>query len=429
MCPQRTIHAPFLSVKQLNSFRSPAATQAGDSSNTSIVFPMTVETAPIDPFKIAIDDSVLADLKTRLNNTRWPDAQTVVAPNEWTQGTPLSYLQALCTYWANNYDWRSREERLNRFDQFTTTLADLSIHFIHQRSPHPDATPIILTHGWPGSIVEFTKVIEPLTDPTKHGGQVEDAFHVVCPSLPGYGFSAKPSTTGYGIETIATLWNQLMQRLGYDRYIAQGGDWGSAVTTAIGLQNLGNCYAIHINMPNAGPTPEARENPTAGDLRALEGASFYQQWDSGYSKQQSTRPQTVGYGLVDSPAAQAGWIIEKFWAWSDCDGHPEKALSRDELLDNIMLYWLPGTGASSARLYWESFGKAFSADGKDQVKLPTGCSIFPKEIIATPRSWAEQRYANIQYWNELDRGGHFAAFEQPDLFVEEMRRFKTALSG
>ena len=384
--------------------------------------------APVRPFKIDIDESQLLDLKARLNNTRWPEAQTVSAPNEWTQGTPLSYLQTLCAYWADSYDWREREARLNRFDQFTTQLDELTIHLIHQRSPHADATPILMTHGWPGSIVEFAKVIEPLTDPTNHGGRAEDAFHVVCPSLPGYGFSDKPATSGTSIERIATLWNQLMQRLGYESYLAQGGDWGSAVTTAIGLQDLGNCRAIHVNMPNAGPTEAAKKKPNAADLVAFEGANFYQQWDSGYSKQQSTRPQSVGYGLVDSPAAQAGWIIEKFWAWSDCDGHPENALSRDELLDNIMLYWLPGTGASSARLYWESFGKGLGSDSSKQVTLPTGCSIFPKEIVVTPRSWAEQRYANIQYWNELDRGGHFAAFEQPELFVEEMRRFKTALS-
>ena len=384
--------------------------------------------ATVQPFIIDIDDGQLLDLKARLNNTRWPEAETVTAPNEWTQGTPLSYLQTLCTYWANSYNWREREARLNRFDQFTTRLEELSIHFIHQRSPHADATPIVMTHGWPGSIVEFAKVIEPLTDPTNHGGRAEDAFHVVCPSLPGYGFSAKPATSGTGVERVATLWNQLMLRLGYESYLAQGGDWGSAVTTAIGLQDLGNCRAIHINMPNAGPTEAAKKQPNAADLVAFEGANFYQQWDSGYSKQQSTRPQSVGYGLLDSPAAQAGWIIEKFWAWSDCDGHPENALSRDELLDNIMLYWLPGTGASSARLYWESFGKGLGSDSTKQVTLPTGCSIFPKEIVVTPRSWAEQRYANIQYWNELDRGGHFAAFEQPELFVEEMRRFKTAVS-
>jgi len=394
---------------------------------------MTAET--ITPFKVNASDSELNDLRARLNNTRWPDAET---PADWTQGTPLKYLQELCAYWANDYDWRSRESNLNRFDQFITPLTTaqqesnggetLDIHFIHQRSPHANARPLIMTHGWPGSVVEFHKVIDALTDPTNHGGTAEDAFHVVCPSLPGYGFSAKPSQPGCGVETIARMWNNLMVRLGYTSYVAQGGDWGSAVTTAIGLQNLGACQAIHVNMPNAGATKAARENPDAADKIALQRALFYQQWDSGYSKQQSTRPQTLGYSLVDSPAGQAGWIIEKFFAWTDCDGHPENALSRDELLDNIMLYWLPATGASSARLYWESFGNAFGGDAKKTVDIPTGCSSFPKEIVPTPRAWAETRYSNIKYWNEVAKGGHFAAFEQPELFVQELRACFRAIS-
>ncbi len=380
----------------------------------------------ITPFKINATEAALDDLRRRLQHTRWPEAQTA---NDWSQGIPLSYLQEVCAYWADGYDWRSSESRLNQFPQFTTPLTTpsqsasetLNIHFIHQRSPHDNAQPLIMTHGWPGSIVEFHKVIDQLTDPTQHGGSAEDAFHVVCPSLPGYGFSDKPTKTGCGVQSIASMWNELMARLGYDSYVAQGGDWGSSVTTAIGLQNLGSCKAIHVNMPNAGATKAARENPNAADKNALERAMFYQQWDSGYSKQQSTRPQTVGYGLVDSPSGQAGWIIEKFFAWTDCDGHPENVLTRDELLDNVMLYWLPATGASSARLYWESFGNAFGAGAKTTVDIPTGCSIFPKEIVPTPRSWAETRYTNIAYWNELDKGGHFAAFEQPDAFVRELR--------
>jgi pimeloyl-ACP methyl ester carboxylesterase len=264
-------------------------------------------------------------------------------------------------------------------------------------------------------------VIGPLIDPVTHGGKAEDAFHVVCPSLPGFGFSDKPTAIGWGVTKIAEVWDQLMRRLGYEQYFAQGGDWGAAVTTTIGLQNLGACSAIHVNMPSAPPTKAALENPNEKDKRALAGVTFYQQWDSGYSKQQSTRPQTLGYGLADSPAGQAGWILEKFYAWTDCDGHPENTFTRDELLDNIMFYWLPNNGASSARLYWESFAKSFG-NQENLVQLPTGCSIFPKEIVATPRSWAEQRYNNIQYWNELEQGGHFAAFEQPDLFVTELRK-------
>jgi len=386
---------------------------------------MTTDASAITPFKISATDAQLDDLRRRLTQTRWPERET---PADWSQGIPLAYLKELCSYWANDYDWRSREAQLNRFDQFTTPLKSptedgevLNIHFIHQRSPHASARPLIMTHGWPGSIVEFHKVIEPLTNPERHGGNSEDAFHVVCPSLPGYGFSDKPTKPGCGVAQIATMWDSLMQRLGYSNYVAQGGDWGSAVTTAIGLQNLGKCHAIHVNMPNAGATKSARKAPTAADKHALERAMFYQQWDSGYSKQQSTRPQTLGYSLADSPSGQAGWIIEKFYAWTDCDGHPENALSRDELLDNVMLYWLPATGASSARLYWESFGNAFGGDAKATVSLPTGCSLFPKEIVPTPRSWAEQRYTNIGYWNELNKGGHFAAFEQPELFINELR--------
>lgn len=373
----------------------------------------------IRPFKIAIPDQDLADLRERLRSTRWPEKET---PDDWTQGVPLTYAISFCEYWASGYDWRQREAALNRFNQFVTTIDGLDVHFIHVQSPHPQARPIIITHGWPGSVVEFGKVIEPLTDPTRHGGTAADAFHVVCPSLPGYGFSGKPTTTGWGVDRIARTWDTLMRRLGYSRWFAQGGDWGSAVTTAIGIQNAGGCAGIHVNMPNARATKAALKNPTAEDQHALARAKDYADWDSGYSKQQSTRPQTLGYGLADSPVGQAMWVLEKFWRWTDCNGHPENVLTRDELLDNIMLYWLTNSGASSGRLYWESFNRAFGSGQENTVKLPTGCSIFPQEIVPTPRSWAETRYHNIVYWNTLDRGGHFAAFEQPQLFVNELRR-------
>ncbi len=282
---------------------------------------------------------------------------------------------------------------------------------------------MILTHGWPGSVVEFLGVIDPLTDPTAHGGDADDAFHLVIPSLPGYGWSEKPATTGTGVERIAGMWNTLMVRLGYEDYVAQGGDWGSLVTDMIGAQNLGNVRAVHTNMPVAGPTPESLENPTDTEQAALAALTHYMDQDSGYSKQQSTRPQSLGYGLVDSPAGQCAWIAEKMWAWTDNDGHPESALHRDQILDNISVYWFTASGASSARLYWESIGKFGSAT----VDIPTGCSIFPKEIIRSSRRWAEQRFTDIRYWNELDRGGHFAAWEQPELFVAEMRAFKKAV--
>ena len=372
----------------------------------------------VSEFEIQIPQPALDDLSARLASTRLPEAQT---PSDWSQGVPLAYAQEVLAYWRDEYDWRSRERYHNQQPQFKTELDGLDIHFIHHRSPHPNARPLLMTHGWPGSVVEFHKVVGLLADPVAHGGQAEDAFHVVCPSLPGYGFSDKPAATGWGVTKIADVWNQLMRRLGYDRYFAQGGDWGSAVTTAIGIADEGQCAGIHVNMPNAGATKAALADPDEADKRALAGAAYYQQWGAGYSKQQSTRPQTLGYALVDSPMGQAMWILEKFYEWTDCDGHPENVLTKDELLDNIMFYWWPGNGASSGRLYWESFNKAFGSGGDHTVKLPTGCSIFPKEIVPTPRSWAEQRYTNIVYWNELDKGGHFAAFEQPEAFVTELR--------
>jgi len=372
----------------------------------------------VTEFRIEVSEDALEDLQRRLASARFPERET---PDDWSQGVPLAYARELTDYWLNRYDWREREAYYNRHPQFKTNIEGLDIHFIHAVSPHADAQPLLITHGWPGSVVEFHKVIDPLVNPTANGGNAADAFHVICPSLPGYGFSGKPAEVGWGVEKIARVWDVLMRRIGYERYFAQGGDWGSAVTTAIGVQNLGACVGIHVNMPNARATKAARKDPDDADKRALAGAQYYQQWGAGYSKQQSTRPQTLGYALVDSPVGQAMWIIEKFYEWTDCDGHPENVLSKDELLDNVMYYWLEGNGASSGKLYWESFNRAFG-DGQDNtVKLPTGCSIFPKEIVPTPRSWAETRYKNIVYWNELNKGGHFAAFEQPDLFVGELR--------
>jgi len=368
----------------------------------------------IAPFKIEIPERQLTDLRQRLALTRLPEKET---PADWSQGVPLAYMQEIVDYWQNDYDWRRGEAGINRFAQFRTRLDDLNIHFLHVRSPEPNALPLVMTHGWPGSIVEFLKVIEPLVDPASHGGDRADAFHVVCPALPGYGFSDKPTRTGWGVEKIGAQWAALMDRLGYSSYVAQGGDWGSAVTTAIGMQDPVHCKAIHLNMVIAQPAPEDMNDLTDIEQQALAGMKHYQDWDSGYSKQQSTRPQTVGYGLVDSPAGLAAWILEKFWAWTDCNGHPENALSRDEMLDNIMLYWLTASGASSARLYWESFGSFRGGE----VTVPTGCSIFPKEIFRCSRRWAERRYKNIIFWNDLEHGGHFAAFEQPEIFVGELR--------
>lgn len=365
------------------------------------------------PFRIDVPDDVLDDLRARLARTRWPEAECV---DDWSQGMPLAYTRELADYWANDYDWRAREAALNRFDQFVTEIDGLDIHFIHQRSPHADAFPLLITHGWPGSIVEFHKVIEPLTNPAS--GRGEDAFHVVCPSLPGYGFSGKPTRAGWGVERIARAWETLMLRLGHQRYGAQGGDWGAAVTTQIG-RNRGHCVAIHLNMPIGRPGQEALTNPTEQERAALAALANHRKRGTGYSKQQSTRPQTLGYGLADSPVGQLAWIVEKFWDWADCDGHPENALSRDELLDNVMVYWVTNTAASSARLYWESFS---AWGGGDRVELPTGVTAFPGELLKAPRSWCEPAY-NITHWTDMPRGGHFAAFEQPELFVEDLRVF------
>ena len=366
------------------------------------------------PFRIDIPEADLEDLRQRLRQTRWPESETV---DDWSQGAPLGYIRDLCEYWLHYYDWRACEASLNRFPQFTTDLDGLPIHFLHVRSPQADALPLVMTHGWPGSVVEFRKVIGPLTDPVAHGGDAADAFHLVCPSLPGYGFSGKPAAPGWGVARIADAWDELMTRLGYSRYGAQGGDWGSGVTTALGILHPGHLAGIHLNMVIVRPGPDALADATDQEKAALASLQYYRDWDSGYSKEQSTRPQTAGYGLVDSPAGLCAWIVEKFWSWTDCDGDPANALTRDEMLDNIMLYWLPGTGASSARLYWESFGKPLAGT----VGVPVGCSVFPKEIFRASRRWAEKAYPDLRYWGEPPRGGHFAAFEQPELFVQEVR--------
>jgi pimeloyl-ACP methyl ester carboxylesterase len=371
-----------------------------------------------EPFRIHASDAELADLRDRLRRTRWPESETV---DDWSQGVPIAYLRKVIEYWAEEYDWRAREALLNGFPQFRAQVRDLAIHFIHVRSSRADARPLLITHGWPGSVVEFLKVIGPLTEPQDHGAQDEtQAFHLICPSLPGYGFSDKPAARGFGIEKIAEAWDELMTGLGYQSYLAQGGDWGAAVTTQIGLQNLGHCRGLHVNMPLAPPPPEAAENPGPQEQEAFAAAKRYADQESGYAVLQSTRPQTIGYALTDSPVGQAAWILEKFRSWTDCNGHPENVLTRDELLDNIMMYWLPRNAASSARLYWESFRKSFSREGA-RVTVPSGCSLFAKELSKPPRSWVERRYTNLTYWNELDSGGHFAAFEQPEVFVRELR--------
>ena len=368
----------------------------------------------IRPFTIDVADAVLDDLRARLANTRWPEAEPV---DDWSQGTPLAYVQDVCRYWHDEYDWRAREAALNRFDQFVTEIDGLDIHFVHLRSPHADATPLVISHGWPSSFVEFHRVLEPLTNPTLYGGRADDAFHVVAPSLPGYAFSGKPTETGWNIERIADAWAELMQRLGYGTFIAQGGDWGSAVSAAIAARHADRCSAVHLTGSSGGRPTEAA---TPEAERALERAAHYRTHDSGYARIQMSRPQTVGYGLADSPAAQAGWILEKYWSWTDCSGHPENAVTRDEMLDDIMLYWVTNSATSSARLYWESFGRR---EARPVVTVPTGFAVYRAEIVPPVREWLEPTFPNIVHWTTHDRGGHFAALEVPETFVRDLREF------
>jgi pimeloyl-ACP methyl ester carboxylesterase len=372
----------------------------------------------LTPFTANIPESALQDLGDRLARTRWPERETCEG---WDQGVPLAYAQELAAYWAQDYDWRRWEKKLNGWPQYMTEIDGIDIHFIHRRSPCKNALPLIISHGWPGSVVEFNRVIDALADPVSVGGSAADAFHVVTPSLPGYGFSGKPARSGTSAEVIGRMWGKLMARLGYDRYVAQGGDWGAIITQSMGITETQHCAGIHLTMPIVAPDPETMDSLTEREQSALDRMNDYSQNDSGYSKIQSTRPQTIGYGLADSPVGQMTWVIDKFFSWTDCerDGqyHPEHAITRDELLDNVMMYWLNNCAACSARLYWESF----NTPNLDPIDIPAGASIFPREIFRTSRRWAEKRFSNLIYFNELESGGHFASLEQPETFVKELR--------
>ncbi len=369
---------------------------------------------PIVPLVLEVAQTELEDLQQRLDRIRWPERETV---SDWSQGVPLGRLRELVEHWRDGYDWRRCEALLNGMGQYRTRIDGLGIQFMHVRSPHAGAMPLLITHGWPGSVLEFRKIIGPLTDPAAHGGRAEDAFDLVLPSLPGFGFSDKPEQPGWNMQRIAHAWNTLMSRLGYDRYVAQGGDWGSGITTMLGALHPPGLAAIHVTLPLVLPEGPY-DNLTPREAEMLASLQSYERWDSGYSKQMSTRPQTVGYALADSPVGQAAWIYEKFRTWMDCDGDPLSILTKDEILDNIMMYWLPNTAASSGRIYWESFVGGF---GAVDLNVPVGCSIFAKEIYRAPRTWAERCMHRLIYWNEIDRGGHFAALEQPGIFVDEMR--------
>ncbi len=367
---------------------------------------MPEATEQVRLFHVSVPQEAIDDLRARLRATRFPNEQPV---KDWSRGIPLAQAKALVQYWESRYDWRRFETELNSFPNFRTLIDGLGIHFIHGRSPHPDALPILLTHGWPGSIAEFIKIIRPLTNPTEHGGRARDAFHVVVPSVPGFGFSDQPTETGWTMSRIASAWSELMQRLGYRRWVAQGGDWGAGVTTALGHLLPAGLAGIHLNWQFVFPT-EIVGNLSFEEQRAGDGY--------GYLRQQSTWPQTIEYALADSPAGQAMWIYEKFYKWTDNTSSPEDALSRDRMLDNISLYWFTNTAASSARIDWENKDASFSGG---RLSLPVAVTVYPREIYRPPKSWAEQTYSNLIYWNEAEHGGHFAAFEQPDIFVEEMR--------
>lgn len=370
-------------------------------------------TSTIESFKIAFPQADLDDLRSRIANVRWPSKETV---GDGSQGVPLAQMQALCQYWGGEYDWRRCERQLNDLGQFRTEIDGLQIHFLHIRSPEPNAIPLIMTHGWPGSILEFLKVIGPLTNPRSHARNPADAFHLILPSLPGYGFSGKPTSAGWNAERTARAWAELMRRLGYDRWFAQGGDWGSVVTRALGQSKAPGCAAIHLNLAFVPPIADDMASLTSAEQTMLGKAKYYQDFGSGYAKQQSTRPQTLGYGLHDSPVGQAAWIYEKLQDWTDHDGSVGSVLSLDEMLDNITLYWLTGTASSSAQFYWENR----HADPAIKVEVPTGITQFPGDLFNASRRWVERAFPQIVYWSEQKTGGHFAAWEQPDIFVNEL---------
>jgi pimeloyl-ACP methyl ester carboxylesterase len=363
-------------------------------------------------FTIEFGDGAVKDLRARLAETRWPESETV---DDWSQRVPRAWLRALCEYWATEYDFEAAQARLNQFPQFVVPIDGLYIHFLHVQSAHREAMPVVLTHGWPGSFVEFLGVIDALTNPADPA----DAFHVVVPSLPGFGYSGKPSAPGWTLARVAAAWDALMLGLGYERYGAQGGDWGAMVSTTIARDFAHHLSGIHVNMPVVDFAQLDMDDLTPEEQAGLERVGMHARDGRGYAEQQSTRPQTIGYGLTDSPAAQCAWIAEKYWQWTDCDGDPERALTRDQMLDNISVYWFGASAASSARMYWENRNPGDA----QPVTVPAGVSVFPKEILTVSRRWAETRYRDLRWFHRLDRGGHFAAWEQQALFVEEVRGF------
>jgi pimeloyl-ACP methyl ester carboxylesterase len=370
-----------------------------------------------EPFRVDVPDEVLDDLRDRLRRTRFPNQ---VEGAGWDQGTELSYLRELVTYWADEFDWRSVEARINAWPQLTTTVDGQRLHLVHARSPEPDALPLLMVHGWPGSIVEFLDVLGPLTDPRAHGGDPSQAFHVVAPSLPGYTFSGPTTHQGWNPRRIAGAFAEVMASLGYDRYVAQGGDWGSVVCSNVADLDAEHCVGLHLNFVVARPPEGEAPALSPEDVAGLERMAEFRRTGTGYQEIQGTRPQSLGYGLDDSPAALAAWIVEKFRDWSDCDGDVERSFTKDQLLANITAYWVTATGTSSTRLYYETRQAGASALPAAFVGVPTSVANFAGEITRMPRPWVEASYELVR-WTDIARGGHFAAMEVPDLFVPEVR--------
>jgi pimeloyl-ACP methyl ester carboxylesterase len=410
---KRSVLAAFLALAGCSSAEAPAPPSS------------KADPKAIYPFKIAIDESVLADLRDRLARTRFPDQ---VPGSGWTYGADLKYIVDLCGYWRSGFDWRAQERRLNTFDHFTTNIDGLPLHFIHQKSKHANATPLVLVHGWPGSFAEFARVIHPLTDPESFGGKAEDAFHVICPSLPGFGFSGKPREPGWNVARMSETILELMNRLGYSKYGVQGGDWGAGVATWLG-QNDPRVIGVHLNFLTVGPQqagPGVDIELTPEESDRMKRRSQELQDHRAYGAIQGTRPLTLGYALNDSPAGLAAWVVDKFWAWSDHGGNLDSSFSRDELLTNLTIYWATQAMPSSTRIYYESQHPPAPRPNAPVRTLrrdvPVGVALFPKEINVPPRKWAEKVF-NIVHWTEMPRGGHFAALEQPALYVEDVRTF------
>lgn len=419
----KTNKRSFLNAIATGTFMLIAATSFGQKKQTK------VDSEAIRPYHISISKEALTDLRTRVNATRWPDKETVT---DQSQGVKLQQIQGLVKYWGTTYDWRKTEAKLNALPQFVTNIDGLDIQFIHIKSKHKNALPLVITHGWPGSFFELLKVIGPLTDPTAYGGKAEDAFDLVIPSMPGYGFSEKPTGTGWGPEKIGNAWDILMKRLGYKNYVSQGGDWGSVIADAMARQAPEGLLGIHVNMPATVPADIAKAlkdgDPAPEALSVKEKAAFVSlnklyTRGGGYAGMMVTRPQTLGYGLTDSPVGLASFFLDKFNEWTYSGGNAEKSLTKDEMLDDITLYWLTNTANSSAQLYWENNTNNFNVveQKTNDIKIPVAVTVFPGEIYQAPKSWTEKSYKNLIYFNEVSKGGHFASWEEPQLFTEELR--------